>query len=197
MTGLFIHPTAEISPEAHIGAGTRIWGNTQICEGARIGSDCIIGRNVFVDVGVVVGNRVKVQGSVSLVRGVTLEDGVFVGPHAAFTNDLVPRAINVDGSLKGRDDWTLERTLVRMGASIGCGAVILPNLTIGSFALIGAGSVVTRTVPDHALIYGNPARQHGYVCRCGRTLISITKTPECVHGICPLCRQQYALALAQ
>ena len=113
-----IHPTAEVSPRARIGPRTRVWNYTQIRDEASVGDECIIGRNVYVDEGVVVGNRVKVQNNVLLYRGVRLEDGVFVGPAATFTNDRHPRAINADGSLQGPDDWTITPTTVRHGASV-------------------------------------------------------------------------------
>jgi UDP-2-acetamido-3-amino-2,3-dideoxy-glucuronate N-acetyltransferase len=165
-----IHPTAEVSPQARIGAGTRIWHYAHIREDAVIGDECILGRNVYVENGVVIGNRVKIQNNVSVYHGVTIDDGVFVGPHATFTNDLYPRAINADGSLKGADDWTVGETHVRYGAAIGAHAVIVCGTEIGRFALVGAGSVVTRSVPDHGLVVGSPAKFIGYVCACARRL---------------------------
>lgn len=166
-----IHPTAEISPLATIGAGAKIWHHAQVRERARIGTDCIIGKGVYIDSDVVIGDRVKIQNGVSVYRGVTIEDGVFVGPHVCFTNDRVPRALTLDGNLKNDADWELGKTLVRVGAALGAGAVILCDLVIGRYALVGAGAVVTHSVPDHGLVVGNPARLVGYVCRCGRHLI--------------------------
>ncbi len=148
----YIHPGAEVSPEAVIGAGTRIWRQAHVREGARIGEKCNIGKGVFVDTHVRIGSCVKIQNHVSVFEGVTLEDGVFVGPHVCFTNDLYPRAITPDGKLKNADDWEITPTLVKYGASIGAGAVILCGVTIGGFALIGAGSMVTRDVPPYALV---------------------------------------------
>src|SRR5713226_8567534 len=165
---VFIHPTAEVASDAQIGSGTRIWNSAQVRTGARIGAECNFGKNVYIDAGVVIGDRVKIQNNVSVYHGVTIEDGVFIGPHVCFTNDVLPRAITPQGAVKGQDDWVVGPTLVRSGASIGAGSIILPNVTIGRFAMIGAGSVVTRSVPEYALVYGNPARQHGYVCACGR-----------------------------
>ena len=173
MNDIFIHPTADVSADARIGSGTRIWNQAQVREGAQIGAECIISKNVYIDFGVHIGSRVKIQNNVSVYHGVTIEDGVFIGPHVCFCNDMLPRAITPDGALKGQDDWAVGRVLVRMGASIGAGSIILPDVTIGSFALIGAGSVVTRSVADQALVYGNPARLHGYVCRCARKLESL------------------------
>ena len=165
-----IHPTADVSPEACVGANTRIWGHAQVREGAVIGDECILGRNTYVEDGAVLGNRVKLQNNVSVYRGVTLEDGVFVGPHATFTNDRYPRAINPDGTLKGLADWTVSPTLVRRGAAIGASAVIVCGVEVGRFALVGAGAVVVRDVPDHGLVVGNPGQLVGYVCACARRL---------------------------
>jgi acetyltransferase-like isoleucine patch superfamily enzyme len=196
----FIHSTAEVSPDAVVGAGSRIWHAVQIREGARVGSECNIGKNVYIDTGVVIGDRVKIENNVSVFNGVTIEAGVFVGPHVCFCNDLVPRAITPEGALKGPEDWSVGPVLVRYGASIGAGSVILPHVTIGTFALIGAGSVVTRSVPDQALAYGNPARQHGYVCPCGHRLVdvdvNVERTPVTVTGRCSACKRVSILAAA-
>src|SRR5262249_51621365 len=158
--------TAEVSPEAEVGAGTRIWRHAHVREGARIGEECNIGAGAYIDAGVHVGARVKVHNRADVFEGVTIGDGVFVGPHVCFTNDLYPRAITPDGRLKAADDWEVTPTLVRRGASLGAGAVIRCGVTIGAFALVGAGAVVTRDVPPHALVVGNPARVVGHVCRC-------------------------------
>ncbi len=165
-----IHPTAEVSSKALIGAGTRVWHLVQIREGVQIGQNCIIGKGVYVDFDVCIGNNVKIQNSALIYHGATLEDGVFIGPQVCLTNDKLPRAITPDGQLKGNDDWVVGPTLIKYGASIGAGSLILPNVTVGCFALVGAGSVVTRDVPDHALVVGSPARLVGYVCRCGRKM---------------------------
>ena len=163
-----IHPTADISTDAKIGEGTRVWSEAQVREGATVGTDCILGKGVYIDTDVGVGDRLKIQNRASLFRGLTVENGVYIGPHVSFTNDRYPRAVNADGSPKTDDDWQLEPTLVREGASIGAGAIILPGLTIGAWAVVGAGTVVTRDVPDQALVTGNPAEIQGYVCTCGR-----------------------------
>lgn len=185
-----IHPTAEVAPEAQIGAGTRIWRQAHIREHAVIGELCNIGKGVYIETRVRIGSRVKIQNHVSIFEGVTLEDGVFVGPHVCFTNDLHPRAITPDGRLKAADDWQITPTHVRYGASIGAGAVIVCGVTIGTFALIGAGAIVTRNVPPHALVLGNPARLRGYVCRCAHSLANVRERDGKLAGWCEACRQE-------
>lgn len=165
-----IHPTAEVSPKANIGEGTRIWHQAQVREAVTIGKNCIVGKGVYIDFEVVVGDNVKIQNGAMLYHGLTVEDGVFIGPQACMTNDEFPRAITPEGELKGNDDWTVGPIVIRSGASIGACSVILPNVTIGRFALVAAGAVVTRSVPDHGLVVGVPARLVGYVCRCGRRM---------------------------
>jgi len=180
-----IHPTAEVSPEAVIGPGTSIWNQAQVRERARIGAGCVIGKNVYVDFDVVIGDRVKVQNNVSLFHGVTVEDGVFVGPHVCFTNDRVPRAINADGSPKTDADWEVSPILVRRGAALGANSTILPGVTIGPWAMVGSGSVVTRDVAAHELVAGNPARRLGSACPCGQPLRDTEAGPFV--GDCPRC----------
>jgi len=176
-----IHPTAEVEPGAEIGDGTRVWHHCHVRAGAKIGADCNLGYGVYVDAGVVIGDRCKLQNRVSVYHGVTIEDGVFVGPHVTFTNDKTPRAVAPDGAPLSDDDWTVLPTLVQEGASIGAGSVILPGITIGRWAMVAAGSVVSRDVPDHALVAGNPARPAGYVCSCGRTLAKHGEALYCGH----------------
>jgi UDP-2-acetamido-3-amino-2,3-dideoxy-glucuronate N-acetyltransferase len=183
----FVHPTAEVSPDAQVGAGTRIWRQVHVREHAHIGESCNIGKGVYIDAHVSIGSNVKIQNDVSIFEGVTLEDGVFVGPHVCFTNDMFPRAITSDGTLKSPDDWEITPTLVKYGASIGAGAIIVCGITIGSFALIGAGSVVTRDVPPHTLVYGNPAHAHGYVCHCARRLTNAHEEDGVLIGWCEYC----------
>jgi acetyltransferase-like isoleucine patch superfamily enzyme len=188
VASVYIHPTADVSPEAVLGEGVKIWNQAQVREGAHVGADCIIGKNVYVDFGVKIGARVKIQNNSSVFHGVTLEDGVFVGPHVCFCNDMLPRAISPDGSQKGQDDWEVGPTTVGYGASIGAGSIILPSVTIGKFAMVGAGSVVTRSVPAHALVFGNPAVLRGYVCACGRKLDGVTALDEGETPECPVCK---------
>lgn len=184
-----IHPSAEVSAEAVIGPDTSIWNQAQVRERARIGSGCIIGKNAYVDIDVVIGDRVKVQNNVSLFRGVTVEDGVFIGPHVCFTNDRVPRAINSDGTPKTDADWEVTPTLVRHGAALGANSTILPGTTIGRWALVGSGSVVTRDVADHELVAGNPARRIGSACPCGQPLRDADGAA--FEGSCPSCGEPF------
>ena len=184
-----IHPTAEVEEGAIVGDGTRVWHHCHVRTGASIGSNCVLGYGVYVDSGVTIGDNVKLQNRVSVYRGVTIEDGVFVGPHVAFTNDKYPRALAPDGRLATDADWSVSPTLVRRGASIGAGAIVLPGVTIGRWSTAGAGAVVTRDVPDHGLVMGNPARLAGYVCRCGRRLQPIEEGWRCGE-----CDETYDLA---
>jgi len=185
-----IHPSAEVSDLAEIGPGTSIWNQCQVREHARLGRGCILSKDVYVDAGVQIGNNVKIQNGISIYHGVTLEDGVFCGPHCVFTNDKLPRSVNPDGSLKGGADWSVSPTLVRTGAAIGAGAIIVCGVTVGRWAMVGAGAVVTRDVPDHGLVYGNPARLHGFVCACGGKLALPAAADGHVTLTCASCRNQ-------
>lgn len=175
-----IHPTAEVSDEASIGDGTNIWHHAQIREGAQIGKECVIGKGVYVGSGVKIGDRVKIQNYVSVYEGLTIENGVMVGPHVCFTNDLLPRAVSPNGNLKGEKDWILSPTRVKEGAALGANSTIVAGIEIGRWALIGAGSVVTKDVPDYGLAYGNPARLHGFVSPNGDHLKKIGTEGEFV-----------------
>lgn len=192
----FAHPTTDISVGASIGDGTKIWQHSQIREKSVLGRNCVLGKDVYVDYAVRIGDNVKIQNGVSVYQGVTLEDGVFCGPHCVFTNDLRPRAVTPDGALKTTDEWHLTETLVRTGASIGAHATIVCGITIGRWAMVGAGAVVTRDVPDHGLVYGTPARLKGFVCPCGQMLEPDTGTtdPAGVPMSCPVCHACVTIA---
>jgi UDP-2-acetamido-3-amino-2,3-dideoxy-glucuronate N-acetyltransferase len=188
-----IHPTAEVSLQASIGENTSVWHQSQIREGAVIGKNCILGKGVYIDEGVCIGDQVKIQNYVSIFHGVTIEDGVFIGPHVCFTNDLHPRAVNPDGTLKAADDWILTRTLISKGASLGANSTIVCGVTIGQWAMIGAGSVVTRNVPNYALYFGNPARLHGFVCPCGNSLKEFARQDGVVLAHCTNCDTEISI----
>jgi acetyltransferase-like isoleucine patch superfamily enzyme len=165
-----IHPTADIEDGVSIGSGTSVWHRAQIRAGASIGRDAVIGRDVFIDEGVTLGDRVKVQNGALIYHGVTIGDGVFVGPGVILTNDRKPRALNAAGGLARDADWTVSPIRIDDGASVGAGAIVVAGCDIGAWSMIGAGAVVTRDVPAHALVVGNPARTIGWVCVCGANL---------------------------
>jgi UDP-2-acetamido-3-amino-2,3-dideoxy-glucuronate N-acetyltransferase len=160
---VFVHPSA-LCESDDVGPRTRIWAFAHVLAGARVGADCNVGDHAFVEGGAVVGDAVTIKNGVLLWSGVTVEDEVFLGPGAVFTNDASPRA----AFPKGPAGW--RATLVRHGATVGANATVLSGLTVGRFAMVGAGAVVTADVPDHALVVGNPARQAGWACECGRAL---------------------------
>lgn len=158
-----IHPSAIVDEGAQIGKGSRIWHFCHVMAGSRIGEDCVLGQNVFVAPGVQVGNGVKIQNNVSLYDGVVLEDHVFCGPSMVFTNVLNPRS-----EIERKTEF--QPTPVGKGATLGANCTIVCGHSIGRYAFVGAGAVVVRDVPDHALVVGNPARQIGWICACGTRL---------------------------
>lgn len=188
-----IHPSAEVSDEARIGKGTRVWHQAQIREGARIGANCIIGKGVYIDFDVQIGNNVKIQNYASIYHGSTIEDGAFIGPYACLTNDKYPRAITPDGNLKRDDDWEVGKITVKYGAAVGTGAIILPDVIIGRFALVGAGTVVAKDVPDYALVVGTPGRFVGYVCQQGHHLQE-NQDDQVKTWYCNTCKETYQLS---
>ncbi len=192
-----IHPSADVSADAKIGERTRIWNRAQVREGAVIGDDCIVGKDAYVDFGVRVGDRCKIQNGALVYHGVTVETGVFIGPGAILTNDRFPRSITPDGELAGADDWTVSTITLRYGSSIGAGAVVVAGNDVGRFATVGAGAIVTRPVPDHALVAGNPARRLGWVCACGQRLADASGRHFPAEGegaaTCPACGRQYVI----
>ncbi len=162
-----IHPTAEVSPASEIGEGTVIWAFAQIREDAKIGQSCIIGTGVYVDKKVVIGDLVKIQNTAQLFEGCEIEDEVFIGPGVIVANDGYPRSTNPDGTLKSESDWNLMLTRINRGASVGARAVLIGGITIGRYAMIGAGAVVTKDVPEHAVVVGNPGVVIGLAGVCG------------------------------
>ena len=178
----FIHESSYADPGAVIGEGTKIWHFSHVMGHAHIGDNCSIGQNVFIGSRAVVGNNVKIQNNVSIYDDVILEDGVFCGPSCVFTNVINPRAF-----IERKQEY--RRTIVKQGASIGANATIVCGVSIGAYAFIGAGSVVTKDVPAYALVYGNPAKQRGWICKCGE------KLPEGLQ--CTACGLQYCLDNAE
>ncbi len=179
----FIHSTATVEANVAIGPETRVWHGVQIRDQATIGEQCILGKGVFIDRGVTIGDRVKIQNYACLYHGSTIEDGVFIGPHVVLTNDRLPRAITPTGAVKTDDDWQCGKTRICYGASLGARAVVLPGVTVGAWAMVGAGAVVTTDVPPHALVVGCPARIVGHVCRCGERCTA-------GDGACPRCGEE-------
>ena len=176
---VFAHPTAVVDEGAHVGAGTRIWHFSHVMTGARIGRSCTLGQNVFVGAQAVIGDRVKIQNNVSVYDGVVLEDDVFCGPSMVFTNVINPRS-----HIPRKHE--VRRTVVGRGASIGANATVICGHSIGCYAFIGAGSVVTRDVPDYALAIGVPARIAGWMCQCGSPLRF-----RSARARCPSCTAAY------
>jgi len=162
-----VEPSADVAQSAHLGEGTTVWHLAQVREDAVLGANCIIGRGAYVGTGVRMGDNCKLQNYALVYEPAVLEDGVFVGPAAVFTNDHFPRSITPDGMLKRGDDWEAVGVTVRTGASIGARAVCVAPVTIGAWALVAAGSVVTKDVPDFALVAGVPARRIRWVGRAG------------------------------
>ena len=168
------HPLALVETEA-IGPGTRVWAWAHVMSGARVGADCNIGEHCFVESGVVLGDRVTVKNGVAVWNGVVAEDDVFLGPNAVLTNDLRPRSKVYRGPV--------QSTLLKRGASVGANATLLCGITVGEYAMVGAGAVVTRDIPSHALVVGNPGRVVGHVCRCGARLARRGASARCAE--CP------------
>jgi UDP-2-acetamido-3-amino-2,3-dideoxy-glucuronate N-acetyltransferase len=169
-----VHASAELEADVTVGARTSIWNRAVLRTGASLGSECIIGRDAFIDEGVRLGDRVKVQNGALVYHGVTVGNGVFIGPGAILTNDRYPRAVTATGDLARGDDWTVSPIELCDGCSIGAGAVVVAGTRVGRFATVGAGAIVTRDVPDYALVAGNPARRLGWVCACGTRLTGPT-----------------------
>ena len=181
-----IHESAYVEQQATIGEGTTIWHFAHIRTKAIIGKHCNIGKSVYIDTEVQIGDNCKIQNFASLYKGLIVGNNVFIGPHVCFTNDLYPRAAI----------WNEERlatTIVKEGASIGANSTIIAGVTIGKHALVGAGSVLTKDVPDHGLVYGNPATLKGFICACGTKLEKQKETKEHVILHCPSCGKEITI----
>lgn len=187
---MYIEKTSIISKDSEIGKNTKVWHLSQIREYAKIGEDCIIGKNCYIDHHVKIGNNSKIQNNSSIYYMTTIEDGVFIGPHVIITNDKNPRAIDAKGNLKTDKDWKAEKSIIKEGASIGAGSIILPGLKIGKFAMVGAGSIVTKDVPDYGLVYGNPAKLVSYVCKCGSKITKIEEKGSKLLLYCSKCKEK-------
>ncbi len=182
----FAHPSAIVDDGCEIAQGTKIWHFSHIMRGARVGARCNIGQNVVISPGCIVGNGVKIQNNVSVYTGVEVEDDVFLGPSMVFTNVINPRAF-----IERKEEY--RRTLVRRGATIGANATIVCGVTLGRYCLVGAGAVVTRDVPDFAIVYGNPARLRGWACICGITLRTPSSAGAPRDIQCEACGKRYRL----
>jgi len=178
------HESAFVEDDVEIGKDTNIWHLVHVRKGAKIGKDCNLGKDVYVGVDVEIGDNVKIQNGVSVYQGVTVGDDVFLGPHMTFTNDVYPRA---------EGEWNIEETFVEDGVSIGAHATILSGITLGKYCMVGAGAVVTKDVPAHTLVFGNPAKIRGFVCYCSEKFKDSNKKfedPEQVIFECPECGKE-------
>ena len=181
MTGVFVHKSSYVDKPCQIGKGTKIWHFSHIMKNCSIGKNCNIGQNVVISPEVVLGDNVRVQNNVSIYTGVTCEDDVFLGPSCVFTNVINPRSF-----IERKSEY--RPTRIKKGASIGANATILCGQVVGRYALVGAGSVVTKDVPDYAMVYGSPARLGGYVCKCAEKL-----QIENDHALCAACGGEYVI----
>lgn len=190
-----IHETAIVEPGVEIGEGTSIWDNAHVRAGAVIGENCIVGDKSYIGPGVVVGDLVKLNTSVYLCTGVVIERGVMISAHVVFTNDRFPRSTDPDlvALRSSEPDETTLSTIVREGATIGAAAVVGPGLEVGRFAMVGMGSVVTRTVPPFHLVVGNPAKSIGFVCRCGHRLDDDPSSDSTRVVNCSTCGREYSI----
>lgn len=177
----FVHESSYVDEGCTIGEGTKIWHFSHVMKGCTIGERCNIGQNVVISPGVVLGNGVKIQNNVSVYTGVICEDGVFLGPSCVFTNVINPRAF-----IERKSEY--RKTTIKTGASLGANCTIVCGHDIGKYAFVGAGSVVTKNVPDYAMVYGTPARIRGYVCQCGEKLDFADG-----HAVCPACGKKYKM----
>lgn len=182
-TGYFAHESAYIDPGSRVGEGTKIWHFSHVMTGASIGRNCNVGQNVVVSPGVVVGDNVKIQNNVSIYTGVVLEDDVFCGPSMVFTNVTNPRS-----HISRKHEY--RPTVVKRGASLGANCTVVCGHTVGRYAFVGAGAVITRDVPDYALVLGNPARIAGWMCECGVKIGATREPPQATR--CPACGAEYA-----
>jgi UDP-2-acetamido-3-amino-2,3-dideoxy-glucuronate N-acetyltransferase len=185
----FIHADADVDQNAIIATDAKIWDLARIRSGSSIGSGTIVGRNAYVDSDVIIGKNCKIQNNALIYSPAVIADGVFIGPGAILTNDLNPRAINEDQTLKSATDWKIQRVEVQTGASIGAGAICVAPVIIGSWAMVGAGAVVVKDVPNYALVVGNPAKQIGWVGKSGSKLEKVSESKNIF--VCPSSKVNY------
>ena len=178
-----------VSPHAVVAETTKVWELAQVREHASVGDNCIIGRGAYVGSGVVIGKNCKIQNDAMIYEPAVIEDGVFIGPNVVLTNDHFPRAINPDGTLKSASDWAPVGVTIKYGASVGAHSVCIAPVVIGEWALVGSGSVVTKDVPNHAIVVGNPARQIGWVGKTGQPLVAADNG----EFVCPTSKQIYVV----
>ena len=191
---VIIGSNVTIQKALSVGAGSKIWDNSFIR--SSIGKECVIARGVYIDAGNHIGNRVKIQNRNNITHGVTLKDGVFVGPNVTFSNDKYPRAINEDGTLKTGDDWVCISTTIKRGAALGAGCVIVCGVEIGEWAMVGAGAVVTKNVPNYAMVVGNPARIVKWVSKSGYPMSFVRKDNEYAYFICSKENIEYKIPIS-
>ena len=187
MSNCYVDPTAIIEKDVTLGKGTKVWHFVHIMENAKIGENCVIADFVYIGKDVIIGKGVKIENRATVYDGVTIDDNVFVGPHVTFTNDLYPRSF--------KQDWKKIQTSVKEGASIGAGTIIVCGITIGQYALIGAGSTITRDIPPNSLAFGNPARVRGFVCKCNKKLVLKKKCKKYVYMVCSICNEKYQIPI--
>ena len=185
----FIHADADVDQNTIIAADAKIWDSARIRSGSSIGSGTIVGRNAYVDSDVIIGKNCKIQNNALIYSPAVIADGVFIGPGAILTNDLNPRAINEDQTLKSATDWKIQRVELQTGASIGAGAICVAPVIIGSWAMVGAGAVVVKDVPNYALVVGNPATQIGWVGKYGSKLEKVSESKNIF--VCPVSKVNY------
>lgn len=191
---VIIGPNVTIQHNLKIGDNTKIWDYSYIR--SSIGDECVIARGVYVDADNVIGNRVKIQNRNNITHGVTLGDGVFVGPNVTFSNDKYPRSINADGSLKSGVDWICVSTIIKKGASLGAGCVIICGIEVGEWAMVGAGAVVTKNVPPYAMVIGNPAKIVKWVSKSGYPMSFVKSDNEYAYFMCPKENSEYKIPIS-